>query len=121
MKYNIVEDLLLFETHANNNFTGWEEVGLMIQFLENPEIKIHEAYMMGRLAQKKESQEVIDTLSELSEDLLSIGKDLYNLLPEGEDKKRMNKRIVEAGTKGLAIPEYVPFKTARKDNVIPIR
>ena len=121
MKYNIVEDLLLFETHANDNFTGWEETGLMIQFLENPEIEIHEAYMMGRLAQKKESQEVIDTLSELSEDLLSIGKDLYNLLPEGEDKKRMNKRIVEAGTKGLAIPEYVPFKTARKDNVIPIR
>ena len=121
MKYNIVEDLLLFETHANNNFTGWEEVGIMIQFLENPEIEIHVAYMMGRLAQKKESQEVLDVTLELCDDLLSIGKELYELLPEGESKKGMSKKIIEVGLKATKELNYVPFKTARKDNVIPIR
>jgi len=121
MKYNITEDLQLFVDHANDNFTGWEETGLMMQFLENPEIKIHEAYMMGRLAQKKESQEVIDTLSELSENLLEISKDLYNLLPSGEDKMRIHDKFRDVMLGGLNLPEYAPFKTARKDNVIPIR
>jgi len=121
MKYNITEDLQLFMGHANDNFTGWEETGLMIQFLENPEIKIHEAYMMGRLAQKKASQEVINTVVELSDDLLSICKELYELLPEGEDKLRMSRKIIAASLKPLQSPTYVPFKTARKDNVIPIR
>ena len=121
MKYNITEDHQLFMDHANDNFTAWEETGLMMQFLENPEIKIHEAYMMGRLAQKKASQEVINTVVELSDDLLSICQELYELLPEGEDKLRMSRKIIAAGLKPLQSPTYVPFKTARKDNVIPIR
>ena len=121
MKYNIAEDHQLLVDHANDNFTGWEEVGIMIQFLENPEIEIHKAYMMGRLAQKKESQEVINTVVELSDDLLSICKELYELLPEGEDKLRMSRKIIAASLKPLQSPTYVPFKTARKDNVIPIR
>jgi len=121
MKYNIEEDWALFRDCRYDNFSLTDEISITSQFLNKKAIRLGDAYMMGRLAQKKESQEVINTTAELSDDLLSICKDLYELLPEGEDKLRMSRKIIAAGLKPLQSPTYVPFKTARKDNVTQIR
>ena len=121
MKYNIEEDWALFRDCRYDNFSLTDEISITSQFLNKKAIRLGDAYMMGRLAQKKESQEVIDTLSELSENLLEISKDLYNLLPVGEDKTRIHDKFRDVMLGGLNLPEYAPFKTARKDNVIPIR